>query len=192
MASTASHKLIVFVSGRGSNAQAIHHFFKDSDIAEISLLVTNKADAGAYDWAITHGIPATCINRSDFNSPAFIESIKNENPALIVLAGFLWKLPEAFVAAFPKEIINIHPALLPAYGGKGMWGHHVHEAVLACGDLESGITIHRVNEEYDKGSVLLQARCNVLPEDDSDALAARVLKLEHYFYPRLIEFLLAQ
>jgi phosphoribosylglycinamide formyltransferase-1 len=109
---------------------------------------------------------------------------------MIILAGFMWKLPERIVQTYAGRIVNIHPALLPAYGGKGMYGHHVHDAVLAAGDKESGITIHYVNEEYDKGNIIMQARCQVLPTDSPDDLAARIHKLEHFYYPRVIDFLL--
>jgi phosphoribosylglycinamide formyltransferase-1 len=135
-------------------------------------------------------IPVQIIDRKFFKEQAFVEILQTYNPSLVVLAGFLWKVPEAVVAAFPGKIINIHPALLPKYGGKGMYGAHVHNAVVAAGEKESGITIHFVNEHYDEGATIIQAQCKLLPEDTAEDLAAKIQKLEHYFFPRTIEFLL--
>ena len=185
------HRLVVFASGRGSNAAAMIAYFKKTGLAEVSLIVSNKADAGVLELAAEEGIPTLVLDRAGFKDPAFVERLHAETLSLIVLAGFLWKVPDAVVQAFPNRIVNIHPALLPKHGGKGMWGHHVHEAVLANGDAESGITVHYVNEHYDEGAVLLQARCPVLSSDDADVLAARVLRLEHFYFPRVVEYLLA-
>jgi phosphoribosylglycinamide formyltransferase-1 len=132
------------------------------------------------------------VDRNSFRDPALPEALKAHQPDLLVLAGFLWKIPSSLIQAFPDRIINIHPALLPAYGGKGMYGQHVHEAVIAAGDRESGITIHRVNEHYDEGAILLQARCPVLPGDDASTLAGRIHQLEHFYLPRTVEFVLKQ
>lgn len=185
-------RLIIFASGRGSNAQAIIDFFRPSGTAEVSLIVTNKADAGVLDIAAHENIPAVIVRKAQLETTEFVQSLMDQQPALIVLAGFLLKIPEALVAAFPGRIVNIHPALLPAYGGKGMWGHHVHNAVIAAGDVQSGITVHLVDEEYDHGATLLQARCPVEAADTADTLAARIHGLEHYYFPRAIEFLLSQ
>lgn len=185
------HSLIVFASGRGSNAAAIIDYFKQNGKARVSLIVTNKKDAGVLEIAEKEHIPFLIIDRKTFGEALLIEQLKEHEPSLIVLAGFLWKIPETIVHAFPDRIINIHPALLPSYGGKGMYGHHVHEAVLAAGDSQSGITIHKVNEAYDEGGIIVQACCPVEKDDTPDTLAGRIHQLEHYFFPRTIEFLLS-
>jgi phosphoribosylglycinamide formyltransferase-1 len=184
------HTLIIFASGKGSNAAAIIEYFKEAGGARVGLIVTNKADAGVIDIAAAEGIPVLKIDRKGMGEQAFIDEVSSYSPSLIVLAGFLLKIPPSFIEAFRGRIVNIHPALLPNYGGKGMWGHHVHEAVLASGDTQSGISIHLVDEEYDHGATLLQARCAVLKGDTADDLAARVHRLEHFYYPRTIDFLL--
>ena len=137
-------------------------------------------------------IPFLIIDKKTFNETLLIEQIRDYKPSLIVLAGFLWKIPEQMIHAFPDKIINIHPALLPGYGGKGMYGDKVHNAVIAAKDPQSGITVHYVNEAYDEGNIILQARCPVKQNDDLDGLATRIHKLEHFYYPRVIEFLLQQ
>jgi phosphoribosylglycinamide formyltransferase-1 len=186
------HSLIIFASGNGSNAAAIIGYFKKTGVAKVALIVSNKADAGVLELAKAEQIPFLIIDRNTFNDTLIIEQIQEYKPSLIVLAGFLWKMPDHFVAAFPHRIINIHPALLPLYGGKGMYGHHVHNAVLNAGEKESGITIHYVNEKYDSGSIVLQARCEVREGDTANVLARRIHALEHYYYPKAIEFLLEQ
>lgn len=156
----------------------------------MALIVSNKADAGVLDIARREHIPFLVVDRTTFNETLLVEQIADCNPSLIVLAGFLWKIPENMIQAFPGKIINIHPALLPAYGGKGMYGHNVHHAVIAANEQESGISIHYVNEVYDSGSVILQARCSVEADDTADSLADRIHRLEHFYFPRAIEFLL--
>ncbi len=184
------HRLIIFASGQGSNAQAIIDFFMKEGGAEVSLIVANKAGAGVLDIAQRQGIPALIASGSQLADAAFPEALQQYRPSLIILAGFLLKLPLLLIQAFNGKIVNIHPALLPKHGGKGMWGRHVHEAVLAAGDMRSGITVHLVDEEYDHGAPLLQASCPVLPGDDAERLARRVLRLEHFWYPRAIQALL--
>lgn len=184
------HSIIVFASGTGTNTQAIIDYFKVSGKARVSLVVCNKPGAGVLDIAKREQIPSLVVDRQGFSDSVFAEQLKAYNPTLIVLAGFLWKIPESLINAFRDRIINIHPALLPLYGGKGMYGHNVHQAVLQAGDKESGITIHYVNEVYDSGNIILQARCSVHNHDNTDSLATRIHKLEHYFLPRTIEFLL--
>ncbi len=184
------HSLIIFASGAGTNAAAIIAHFKKNGKAKVSLIVSNKEDAGVLEIAKREEIPFLIINKQTFNETLLIEQLSDHNPSLIILAGFLWKIPGALVRAFPDKIINIHPALLPGYGGKGMYGHHVHHAVITANEKESGITIHYVNEAYDEGSVILQARCKVEKNDAPDDLAGRIHKLEHFYYPRAIEFLL--
>ncbi len=184
------HQLILFASGRGSNVQAIIDYFTANGKAKAALIVCNNPEAGVLDIAKKHNIPVQLIDRQSFKDPAFIDVLKKYNPSLLVLAGFLWKVPDAVVQAFPGKMINIHPALLPKYGGKGMYGHHVHQAVVAAAEKESGITIHFVNEHYDEGATILQAHCSLIPEDTHESLAQKIHELEHYFFPRTIEFLL--
>lgn len=186
------HSLIVFASGKGTNAQAIINYFKKNPVAKVSLIVTNKPDAGVLEIARTEHIPFLIVTRQSFQERLLIDQIEQFNPSLIVLAGFLWKIPDFVIEAYGNRIINIHPALLPAHGGKGMYGHNVHNAVLASGMKETGITIHYVDEVYDNGAVILQARCPVLPLDTVDSLADRIHELEHYFFPRTIEFVLGR
>lgn len=184
------HSLIVFASGRGSNAQAIIDFFNANGKAKVSLIVSNKADAGVLDIAKKEHIPFLIIDKHTAKEMLLVEQMMEYKPSLVVLAGYLWKVPETILNAFPNRIINVHPALLPKYGGKGMYGHHVHEAVVANKEKESGITIHYVNEHYDEGNIITQARCSVAPTDTPDDVAHKIHKLEHYFFPRTIEFLL--
>ncbi len=159
-------------------------------MAKVSLIVSNNASAGVLEIARRAEIPFLVINKQTFHETLIIEQLSDYKPSLIVLAGFMWKVPEAMVHAFPGKIVNIHPALLPAFGGKGMYGHHVHHAVIAANEKESGITIHFVNEAYDEGNIILQARCKVEQSEGPDELASRIHKLEHFYYPRAIEFLL--
>jgi phosphoribosylglycinamide formyltransferase 1 len=184
------HSLIIFASGAGTNAAAIISYFNEFGRARVSLIVSNKADAGVLNIAAKERIPTLIIDKKEFNNPHFIEQLNGFHPSMIVLAGFLWQIPPALVQAFPNRIINIHPALLPGYGGKGMYGHHVHHAVISAKEKESGITIHYVNEKYDEGDIILQARCKVEVGDSPQVLANRIHKLEHFYYPRVIEFLL--
>lgn len=185
------HSLIIFASGTGTNAAAIIDWCRATGKAGVALVVCNKPGAGVLDIAARNGIPTLLVDRESFRSGEFVHTLKGYNPSLLVLAGFLWKVPEAVVAAFPGRIINIHPALLPAYGGKGMYGHHVHEAVIAAGEKSSGITIHYVNEHYDEGDIIVQAHCPVVPGDTPGTLAKRIHKLEHYYFPLTIGYLLA-
>ena len=184
------HSLIIFASGAGTNAAAIIAYFKKNGKAKVSLIVSNKQDAGVLEIAKREDIPFLIINKQTFSETLIVEQLKDYDPSLIILAGFMWKIPETLVHAFPGKIINIHPALLPLYGGKGMYGHHVHHAVVNAKEKESGITIHYVNEAYDEGNIILQARCKVETNDMPDELASRIHKLEHFYYPRVIEYLL--
>jgi phosphoribosylglycinamide formyltransferase-1 len=186
------HQLILFASGRGSNVQAIIDYFSANGKANVALIVCNNAKAGVLDIALKHNIPVVQIDRETFKGPEFIKTLQSYQPSLLVLAGFLWKVPDGVVRAFSGKMINIHPALLPLYGGKGMYGNNVHEAVIQAKDKDSGITIHYVNEHYDEGAVLLQAHCPVHPEDTAQSLAAKIHQLEHYYFPRTVEFLLDQ
>ncbi len=187
------HKIAIFASGTGSNAQKIIDFFRKKDVVQVALIVCNKPGAGVLKIAENEQIPAILVEKSTFFSE---NSCKNALSAhgidFIVLAGFLWKIPFSLIQAYPHRIINIHPALLPAYGGKGMYGHHVHQAVLNAGEPESGISIHYVDDEYDHGGVIFQARCAVLPSDTPDTLAQRIHALEHQYYPSVIADVLKQ
>lgn len=184
------HSIIIFASGRGSNAAAIIDYFKKTNTAKVALIVTNKADAGVIQLANKEEVPYLIISKKTLQETMLIEQLSDYKPSLIVLAGFLLKIPDAMVNVYPNRIINIHPALLPAHGGKGMYGANVHEAVLKSKATESGITIHYVNNHYDEGNIILQARCPVKTNDTAEILAKRVLQLEHYYYPRAIDFLL--
>lgn len=159
-------------------------------MARVALVVCNKPGAGVLQRAEKENIPTLVIDKEYFNSDELVSQLQGYNPALIVLAGFLWKIPQRFTATFNGKIINIHPALLPKYGGKGMYGHHVHNAVVAAKEKESGITIHYVDEVYDNGAKILQAYCPLNADDTADTVAEKIHKLEHYYYPRAIELLL--
>lgn len=181
-------KLAIFASGSGTNAQALVEHFRQTGSAEVSLILCNKPDAYVLERAKNLGIPSLLIDKERFrNGDAHMAELKTAGIELIVLAGFLWKIPQALIEAYPQRIINIHPALLPKYGGKGMYGHHVHQAVIDAKEQESGITIHLVDEEYDHGRHLAQFTCPVLPDDTPDSLAARIHGLEHQHFPKVVE-----
>lgn len=181
-------KIAIFASGSGSNAENIIRFFENDPRNRVSLILCNKPDAYVLDRAKRLGVPSFVFNREQFyHSDLILDKLKAEAVDLIVLAGFLWKVPANLLAAYPDRIINIHPALLPKFGGKGMYGERVHEAVIAAGEKESGITIHHVNDRYDEGSAIFQATCPVLPDDTPDTLAAKVHALEYAHFPRVIK-----
>ena len=185
------HNLIIFASGSGSNAQAIIDYFRNDPTVKIALIACNRSQAGVLEIAKKEEIPAIIIEKERFfRGDAYIPELETYNPSLIILAGFLWKLPVSLVNAFPGMIINIHPALLPKYGGKGMYGHFVHEAVKASGDSQTGITVHLVDELYDHGTYLFQTETNVDHQDTPESIAQKVLRLEHLHYPRVIHELL--
>lgn len=179
----------VFASGEGTNAENLFKFFANDTRIKIKLVVTNKDTAGIIARAEKYKKNVQIISRESLENytDQFIEFLKLEKIDLIILAGFLLKIPPAFVKAFPNRIINIHPALLPKYGGKGMYGNKVHSAVIENKEKESGITIHLVNEEYDKGEIILQQKCEVLENDTIDTLAQKIQKLEHEHFPKAIE-----
>jgi phosphoribosylglycinamide formyltransferase 1 len=149
--------------------------------------VCNKPEAAVLQYAEAQNIPSIIIDKKTFNDPQFLQTLAPYNASMLVLAGFLWKIPSYLIDAFPQHIVNIHPSLLPMYGGEGMYGKHVHKAVLANGELQSGITIHVVNEEYDKGKILLQKSVGVSSDDTVESLAKKVLALEHAWYHVVIE-----
>ena len=183
-------RLSIFVSGNGTNLQRIAEYFADNKDVEIVNVVCNNPKAYSIERAKNLGIPLRMITREEFKSEAFIKEMKNLNIDLIVLAGFLWKIPENLVKAFPKKIVNIHPALLPKYGGKGFYGEHVHEAVVAAKEAFSGITIHYVDEVYDNGEIILQAYVALNEKETPDSLAAKIHQLEQAYFPVVIEQLI--
>lgn len=182
--------VILFASGSGSNAENIVRFFEDRPEVKFPLILSNRKDAFVHTRARNLNIPSKTFTREEFQSPEFIEELKGLSPDLIVLSGFLWLIPVDIVRSFPDMIINIHPALLPKYGGKGMYGLNVHRAVIENGEKESGITIHYVNERYDEGNIIFQAKCPVKKDDTPESLAERVHKLEYEHFPRIVERLL--
>lgn len=185
-----SPSLILFASGKGSNARAIIEYFNSNQKAKVSLIVSNNPTAGVLDIAKEFDIPTLVLPSKEMNTDNFIEILHSHHPSLILLAGYLKKIPSKMVAEFSESIINMHPALLPKYGGKGMYGIHVHNAVIAAQESQSGMTIHYVNERYDEGNIILQSYCKIQATDTPDSLAAKVLRLEHFYFPRTIEFLL--
>ena len=180
-------QIAVFASGAGSNAQKIIQHFATSSTAKIALIVCNKPGAGVIDIAAAANIPVLLIEKEKFlQGNAYTDELKALGINFIVLAGFLWKVPSKLVAAFSNKIMNIHPALLPKFGGKGMYGKFVHEAVIAAGEKESGITIHYVDELYDHGNIIFQATCSIGNNDTAASLAQKIHLLEHEHYPAVI------
>ena len=183
--------IAIFASGAGSNARKIIEYFENKGLRiKVSLIVCNVPNAGVLEIAKEKGIPSLIINKSDFTATGYVESLQNADINFIVLAGFLWKVPEVLVRVYPKAIINIHPALLPKYGGKGMYGARVHDAVIDAKEKESGITIHWVNEHYDEGAIIFQAKCSIDANDTADILANKIHALEHAHFAPTIEKLL--
>lgn len=180
-------KIAIFASGEGTNAERIIRYFAERKTAEVALVITNKMQAGVLKRASRLGIPAVVITAAEFAEGEALRVLRSHDIDFIVLAGFLLKVPEDILHDYPHRIVNIHPALLPKFGGKGMYGEHVHRAVINAGEVESGITIHYINEQYDEGSIIFQASCPVLPEDTADTLAQRVHELEYAHYPEVIE-----
>ena len=189
------YKIAVFASGGGSNAERIIKYFSNEIESQISvdLLVTNKITAGAITKAENHGVPFILINDQDLEVPTtLIQTLKNKKITHIVLAGFLKKIPKDILNIYPNRIINIHPALLPKYGGHGMYGNNVHKAVKKNGDTETGISIHLVNEVYDEGKLVFQTSCNIDVDDTAESIAQKVLLLEHtHFAPVIKDWILA-
>lgn len=180
--------LAIFASGTGTNAARIIDYFRGTVNVKVCLIVCNKPGAGVLAVAEKEGVPTLLIEKEHFfRGGAYVDELKGKNIDLIVLAGFLWKIPEALVRAYPGRIVNIHPALLPKYGGKGMYGRHVHEAVIAAGEKESGITIHWVDEHYDHGEPIRQVKVIVEPGDTPETLAKKIHLLEYEHFPKVIE-----
>lgn len=184
-------RIVIFASGSGTNAENIIRFFQNSDQVSVIQVLTNNPHAKVLERAKKLNVSAL-----SFNKIAFIETddvlhlLRANRPDLIVLAGFLWKLPKRIIYAFPNKIINVHPALLPKFGGRGMYGMNVHKAVVESKETETGITIHHVNEHYDEGAVIFQAKCQINPSDTAEDVAAKIHELEMAHFPRVVEKLL--
>jgi phosphoribosylglycinamide formyltransferase-1 len=181
--------IAIFASGKGTNAERLINYFSGSTQVKIKLIITNNEDAGIVTIANNYKKNLQIISKATLTNYAeqFIDFLKTEKVDLIVLAGFLLKIPEQLVSAFPNRIINIHPSLLPKYGGKGMYGKFVHEAVITAKEQHSGITIHFVNEEYDKGEIILQEKCVVHDTETIDSLSKKIQELEHHFLPIAVD-----
>lgn len=182
------NNIAIFASGSGSNAENLILFFNDSPNGKITLLLSNNPTAFALERARRLGIPTFTFTRDDlYHTQKVIDRLNEARIDYIVLAGFLWLIPPAVIEAYRGRIVNIHPALLPEYGGKGMYGDHVHRAVIAAGEKESGITIHHVNEHFDKGDIIFQAKVPVSPGDTPEMLAAKIHALEYRYFPAVID-----
>lgn len=191
MVSEHLKKLVLFASGSGSNVENIANYFSDRPEVRIAGVLCNNPQAGVIERCKRLGLPLYCFNRAAFREEqGLVALLQGLSPDLIVLAGFLWKIPPSFLRAFPNAIINIHPALLPKFGGQGMYGMRVHEAVVDEKESESGITIHWVDEVYDRGGIICQERVAIIPSDTPESVAEKVHQLEYLHYPEVIENLL--
>lgn len=180
-------KIAIFASGSGSNAENIIRFFAKNPEISVNSIFCNVPGAYVLERAKKHNIPAYVFNREEMRDPGkVLRQLQEQGIDFIVLAGFLWLMPSCITSAYPGRIVNIHPALLPGYGGKGMYGAKVHEAVIAAGEKESGITIHYVNDHYDEGATIFQAHCAISADDTPDTLAAKVHALEYEHFPKVI------
>lgn len=179
-------KILLFASGTGSNVENILKYFKDNHEIGVISVFSNNSKAPVLSIAAQHGVPTFVFDREALNGDAVLNELHNLQPDLIVLAGFLWKMPEAIIHDFPDKIINIHPALLPKYGGKGMYGMHVHQKILAEKEQETGITIHYVNEHYDEGAYIMQQSVSIEDCTTPEEIAAKVHELEHLYFPQVI------
>jgi phosphoribosylglycinamide formyltransferase-1 len=185
-------RIAILASGAGSNADNILNFFKGSPELSVALIASNKPDAGVLEVAKRHGVATYILTKENFKEGSdFADYLSSLGVDLIVLAGFLWKVPPAFVQAFHQRIINVHPSLLPKFGGKGMFGHHVHEAVHAAGESESGITIHYVNEHYDEGAIIAQFKTALNPQDAASDIERKVRALELAHFSEVIQEVLS-
>jgi phosphoribosylglycinamide formyltransferase 1 len=180
--------IAIFASGSGSNTENIIKYFEGNLKINVVLVLTNNPTAGVLERAHRLSVPALVFNKAIFKDEKYIlEILASHQVDYVILAGFLWLVPAYLIHAFPEKMINVHPALLPKYGGKGMWGHHVHEAVVANNETETGISIHLVNEKYDDGRVLFQAKCVVISTDTADDVAAKIHELEFEHFSKVIE-----
>jgi phosphoribosylglycinamide formyltransferase-1 len=181
-------QLAIFASGSGTNAENIIVSFLNEPQIRVTCICTNRPDAYVIERAKKYEIPYLVFNRDDlYHRTTVIDYLEEKGIGWIILAGFLWLVPHSLIDRYPGRILNIHPALLPKFGGKGMYGHHVHQAVIDAGETHSGITIHTVDHEYDRGSTIFQAQCPVIPGDTADSLASRIHELEYKYYPRVIK-----
>lgn len=181
-------RIAIFASGAGTNAAKIIEYFKSRPNFSIALVVCNKPGAGVLNIAAKENIPTLLINKERFfEGDGYLPELSSADIAFIVLAGFLWKIPSKLISAYPGAIVNIHPALLPKYGGKGMYGLHVHSAVIEAGERESGITIHFVDEHYDNGDIIFQEKCPIENGETAESLAQKIHALEHKYFPEVIE-----
>lgn len=185
-------KIAIFASGAGSNAQKIIDHFRESVYATVILIVCNNPNAGVLQIASAENIATFLIEKDAFKTTGYVRELQKYGIEFIVLAGFLWKLPQVLIESFRGKIINIHPALLPAYGGKGMYGNAVHAAVINAKEKQSGITIHYVDEKYDHGDIIFQVACPVTNEETAESLAQKIHLLEHTYYPAEIEKIIRQ
>jgi phosphoribosylglycinamide formyltransferase 1 len=185
--------IAIFASGNGTNAERIIEYFSGKPDVKVSLVLSNKKNAFVLQRAQKLNVPSFVFSAKELTETDTVENkLKEFNIDFIVLAGFLLMVPVSLIKKFPDKIVNIHPALLPKYGGKGMYGEYVHHAVIANGEIESGISIHFVNEKYDEGNIIFQTRCDVLKNDTSETLASRIHELEHKYYPLIIEKVLKE
>lgn len=186
-------RIAIFASGTGSNAKKIVEYFKEDKSITVSLIVSNKSKAKVLEMAQAQGIEQLLIGRPFFyESEEIVSLFRKKKIDLVVLAGFLWLVPKYLVQAFPNQIINIHPALLPKYGGKGMYGMNVHRAVKAANEKKTGLTIHYVNENYDEGSYIFKAACSLSGTETPQEIAAKILKMEHKYFPKVLEKILKE
>ena len=180
-------RIAIFGSGGGSNARCILEYFTDNSDVEVALIISNNASAGIFNHALEFDVPTLLLNRTEFyQTESLLDRLAEKQTDLIVLAGFLWLIPQYLIRAYPEKIINIHPALLPKYGGKGMYGMNVHRAVKESGESESGITIHMIDEVYDRGKILYQESVNLDGSETPEKIAAKVLKVEHANLARVV------
>ena len=184
-------RIAVFASGSGTNAENLIQYFRQNDGADVSLILTDNPQARVLERAAKYSAPAFAFTREDFRNGRVLDKLRKNKIDFIVLAGFLSLVPASLVEPYRERIVNIHPALLPAYGGKGMYGMNVHRAVIESGEEESGITIHYVNENYDDGDIIFQARTEVYPDDTPEELAERIHALEYKYYPQVVDDLVS-
>ena len=187
------HKIAILVSGAGTNAINIIEYFEKNSIADVTLVISNKTDALAVEKAQNKGVRTIVFNNESFKKNGkVLDYLRSQSIDFIVLAGFLMKIPNDITHAYPNKIVNLHPSLLPKYGGKGMYGKYVHRAVIEAQESESGISIHFVNEEYDEGAIIFQAKVSVEKGDSVEVLAQKIQQLEHRFFPKVIEQIISK
>ncbi len=187
------NNIAIFASGSGTNAENLVRFFRTSQFGQVRVVLTNRSDAGVLDRAQSLNVESLVFTREQFYaSRKVLDLLVERDIDYIVLAGFLWLVPSYLLLPFENKIVNIHPALLPKYGGKGMYGSRVHKAVIEAGELESGITIHYVNPEYDEGDIIFQARCDIDSDESPDSLAKKIHELEYEYFPNVVEGLLKE